>query len=40
MNIPEEQRQALLRFAEFQSKALEAADDTTLMMTQLNSSIG
>jgi hypothetical protein len=35
MNIPEEQRQALLRFAEFQSKRLEAADDTTLMMTQL-----
>jgi hypothetical protein len=35
MNLPEEQRRALLRFAEFQSKALEAADDTTLMMTQL-----
>jgi hypothetical protein len=33
--MPEEQRQALLRFAEFQSKQLEAADDVTLMMTQL-----
>lgn len=33
--LPEEQRQALLRFADFESKQLEAADDTQLMMMQL-----
>ena len=30
--IPEKERQALLRFADFESKRIEAADDTTLMM--------
>jgi hypothetical protein len=33
--LPEEQRQALLRFADFQSKQLESADDATIMMMQL-----
>ena len=33
--LPEEQRQALLRFADFQSQRLEQEDDTTLMMMQL-----
>jgi hypothetical protein len=33
--LPEEQRQALLRFADFESKKLEAADDTAILMMQL-----
>ncbi|MHB8107914.1 MAG: hypothetical protein ACYDH4_10900 [Candidatus Cryosericum sp.] len=33
--MPEEQRQALLRFAAFESEKLEAADDTTILMMQL-----
>jgi hypothetical protein len=32
--LDEQNRAALLRFAEFQSKKLEAADDATLMMNQ------
>lgn len=35
MNLPEDQRRALLRFAEFQSIQLGESDDTTLMMMQL-----
>jgi len=35
LKMTEEQRQALLRFADFQSKQLEATDDTTLMMMQI-----
>jgi hypothetical protein len=34
--LPEDHRQALLRFAEFESKNLEKADDTTIMMIQLS----
>lgn len=36
LTLTEEQRQALLRFADFQSKQLESADDTQLMMMQLS----
>jgi hypothetical protein len=33
--MAEEHRQALLRFAEFESKRMETADDSALMMMQL-----
>ena len=32
MKLPEKHRKALLRFAEFESKAIEDKDDTTLLM--------
>jgi hypothetical protein len=35
MNLPEPQRQALLRFAEFESKRFDDKDDVELMMLQL-----
>jgi len=33
--LPEEQRQALLRLAEFESKRIEEAPDVSIMMMQL-----
>jgi hypothetical protein len=33
--IPEKERQALLRFAEFEAKRIESSDDVTIMMMQL-----
>jgi hypothetical protein len=33
--MPEDQRQALLRFAGFEADRLSKADDTTIMMMQL-----
>jgi hypothetical protein len=33
--LPEEQRQALLRFADFESRRLEQAEDSAILMMQL-----
>lgn len=35
IKLPEEQRQALLRFADFEADRLGAVDDTTILMMQL-----